>query len=198
MLHSWHILPDPPLSRRGADSEALIRVGCTTYQAAARYLHALPYGRNSDRANYTLVVPESRGTCSTKHALLAAVAAEQAIPMSLTVGIYDMTEANTPGVGAVLTAHGLRSIPEAHCYLTYRGDRVDISRAGVAPAAAITHFAQEWSIEPAQIGAHKLHLHRTYLERWRSAQRELRLTGDELWRIREACIAALCGSGDGG
>jgi hypothetical protein len=192
VLNSWHILPDTPL-RRGLDSDALMRVGCDTLRNAAGYLHQLPYGRNSDRSNYKLVVPESRGTCSTKHALLAAVAAAQGIPVSLTIGIYDMTEANTPGVGPVLAAHGLHSFPEAHCYLTYQGDRVDITRAGVTAATAISHFAREWSILPSQIGAHKVRLHQDYLARWRLAQRPLRLTLDELWKIREACIAALSG-----
>jgi hypothetical protein len=28
-----------------------------------------------------------------------------------------MSEANTPGLGRVLSQHGLDSIPEAHCYL---------------------------------------------------------------------------------
>ena len=193
MLHSWHILPDPPLARSGPDSESLLRVGCHTYQAAARYLHELPYGRNSDRSNYRLVMPESRGTCSTKHALLAAVAAEQGLRVSLTIGIYDMSEANTPGVGEVLAVHGLHSIPEAHCYLTYRGKRVDVTRTGVSPAVPITRFAHEWSIEPSQIGAYKLRLHRAYLARWLTEQRELRRTLDELWQIREACIASLRG-----
>src|SRR5574341_1063995 len=181
MWTAWHILPDSLLSPSGANSAALMRTGCKTYRAAAQYLHALPYGRNSDRSNYRLVLPEARGTCSTKHALLAAVAREQAIPVSLTVGIYDMNEANTPGVGSILGAHGLHSIPEAHCYLTYGEHRIDITRTGVSPATAITHVVHEWSIEPSQIGEHKVHLHQTYLEGWLADHRELSLTSDELW-----------------
>jgi len=191
MLHSWSILPDPPLYQRGPDSEALIRVGCDTYQAAARYLHELPYGRNSDRSDYRLVLPESRGTCSTKHALLGAVATEQGILVTLTIGIYYMTEANTPGVGRVLAAHGLGGIPEAHCYLTHHGRRVDITRSDVSPESAIEQFEREWTITPAQIGEHKVRLHQAYLEKWLSQRQDLRLTTHELWKIREDCIAAL-------
>jgi len=191
MFRSWHILPDAPLVPTGPDSAALVRAGCSSYRAAAGYLHELPYGRNSDRSDYRLVLTELRGTCSTKHALLAAVAREQALPVSLTLGIYDMSEANTPGTGVVLAAHGLESIPEAHCYLTHRGERVDISRAGVAPPSAIAHLVQEWPIEPAQIGGHKLCLHRAYLARWLADRPGLGITLEELWRIREDCIAAL-------
>jgi hypothetical protein len=39
--------------------------------------HELRYGRNADRADFRLVLSEGRGICSTKHALLAAVAFEQ-------------------------------------------------------------------------------------------------------------------------
>ena len=162
-MESWRILPETPLDAPGPASEAFRQIGCGSYRSAARHLHELPYGRNSDRASYLLVLSERRGTCSTKHALLAAVACEQNLPIALTIGIYDMTEANTPGVGRVLSAHGLESLPEAHCYLTYAGRRVDITRSGVSPQSAILHFHEEWAIEPPQIGAHKLALHHHYL-----------------------------------
>ena len=110
-MESFSILPDAPLAAAGPDSEAIRRIGCATFRGAARWLHELPYGRNTDRAEFRLVLAEHRGTCSTKHALLAAVAAEQDLPVSLTIGIYDMSEANTPRVGRVLAAHGL-DIPE--------------------------------------------------------------------------------------
>lgn len=191
MLESWPILPDAPLAAAGADSEALRRAGCTTYRAAARHLHGLPYGRNADRADYRLVLAEGRGTCSTKHALLAAVAREQGFPVSLTIGIYEMTEANTPGVGRVLSAHKLVGLPEAHCYLTYEGHRVDVTRSGVTPQAPISRFEAEWTIEPSQIGEHKVQLHRDHLRRWLADRPQLSLSLEELWQIRDACIRAL-------
>jgi hypothetical protein len=52
-MESWGILPDAPLDRVGADSEAFRRIGCLTFRDAARVVHELPYGRNSDRANST-------------------------------------------------------------------------------------------------------------------------------------------------
>ncbi len=190
-MESWSILPEAPLNSVGADSEAFLRIGCGSFRGAAKYLHELPYGRNADRANFRLVLVEHRGTCSTKHALLAAVALEQKLSLSLTIGIYDMTEANTPGVGRVLAAHGLESIPEAHCYLRYAGRGVDITRSGVTPQAAIPHIRDEWTIEPCQIGAHKVAVHQQYLRGWLRERRHLCLSFEELWSIREACIIAL-------
>jgi hypothetical protein len=190
-MESWPILPEAPLDPGGPCSEAFLRIGCSSYRSAARYLHELPYGRNSDRADFRLVLPEHRGTCSTKHALLAAVALEQSLPITLTIGIYDMTEANTPGVGRVLAQHGIDRIPEAHCYLRHAGHRVDITRSGVAPRASIASFHPEWVIEPSQIGAHKVALHQQYLRGWLRERQHLALPFEELWRIREACILAM-------
>lgn len=191
MMRSWEALPDHALLDAGPDSKELLARGLRDYRAAARYLHGLPYGRTSDRSDPRLVLREGRGTCSTKHALVAAVAAEQRLPVFLTVGIYDMSEANTPGVGPVLAAHGLESVPEAHCYLSYGGARVDVTRSGVSSLAAITEFHREWRIDPAQIGDHKVSLHRSFLREWLDRQHGVGLTLEELWAIREACIAAL-------
>jgi len=191
VMESWIILPEAPLNATGPDSEDFLRIGCHSYRSAARYLHDLPYGRNADRAAFRSVLSEGRGTCSTKHALLASVALEQCLAVSLTIGIYDMSEINTPGVGPVLSRHGLDSIPEAHCYLRYSGRRVDITRSGISPQGSITHFHEEWTIEPSQIGAYKLALHQRYLRDWLRERHEPSFSLEELWRIREACIGAL-------
>jgi len=114
MLHSWTALPDSALAAVGSLHEPFALAGCATFRGAAKHVHALPHGRNSDRADWRLVLEEARGTCSTKHALLAALAREQHVPVSLMIGIFDMSEANTPGVGSVLSAHALASLPEAH------------------------------------------------------------------------------------
>jgi len=74
-----------------------------------------------------LVLSESRGTCGTTHALLAALAEQAFLPVELMLASYMMSEENTPGVGPVLQAHGLSEIPEAHCYLRYGETRVDMT-----------------------------------------------------------------------
>jgi hypothetical protein len=177
----------------GVLSAELVARGVIDFQAAGRYLQALPYGRTADRADFRAVLREGKGTCSTKHALLAAVAQEQDVAIVLTLGIYAMHERNTPGVGAVLTRHGLPSIPEAHCYLTYEGLRIDVTRAGAEPAELITEFLHEEAIVPEQIGEHKVTLHRGFMQRWVDEHAELvgERRFEDVWRIREACIAAL-------
>jgi hypothetical protein len=84
----------PPLGARFA------ALGILDYRGAARHVRSLPYGRNSDRSDWMLVLNEGRGTCSTKHALLAELARENGRRVALMLGVYEMDEANTPGVGA--------------------------------------------------------------------------------------------------
>ena len=191
-MQSFTALPKVPLQPGAEVTARFLALGLTNFHAAARYVQQLPYGRTSDRGDCRLVLSEGRGTCSAKHALLAQLAREQGVDIALTIGIYQMTERNTPGVGPVLEHYNLPYIPEAHCYLTYNGIRVDVTRSGVTPAAPITDFLYEETITPEQIGAYKIALHQRVLRDWvTSASCVGTRTFEEVWEIREACIAAL-------
>jgi hypothetical protein len=187
-MRSWDVLPDNPLARAGEVSAEFLRLGMRDYRAAARFINQLPFGRNADRADFRLVLRERRGTCSTKHALLAALAIEQRLSVSLTLGIYEMSERNTPGVGEVLMRNGLSSIPEAHCYLVFNRERIDVTRNLADPAQPIARFFHEETIAPAQIGQYKLDFHQNHLREWSA---RVGRPFEEVWKIREDCIAAL-------
>lgn len=186
------LLPDVALTAPGGVSRALRARGCADLRSAACVLWKLPYGRNRDPEDPLCVLAEGRGTCSTKHALLARLLEEERIAgFELRLGMYEMTEANTPGVGRVLAQHGLRAIPEAHCYLVTGTDRLDLTRVlppGVEPIRA---FLTEVAIRPDQIGGYKRAFHQRFLAQFAAAHPSLGRTADDLWRIREACIAAL-------
>lgn len=187
------MLPQDALQSGGPLSLEFRARGITDFRAGGRYLHALPYGRTANRADFRAVLREGKGTCSTKHALLAALAREHRLPVILTLGFYSMHERNTPGVGTVLTRYGLAWLPEAHCYLTYDCKRIDITRSGVEPTEPIPQFLYEEAIKPEQIGDYKVMLHRHFLRQWVHDHAEL-VKGwsyEEVWGIREECIAAL-------
>ena len=192
-MHSWDALPNVSLRRAGPLSAEIITLGITDFRAVGSYLQTLPYGRTANRADFNAVLCEGKGTCSTKHAFLAALAHEQGLPVVLTLGIYEMQERNTPGVGAVLSRYNLLFLPEAHCYLKYEGLRIDVTRAGVEPNEPITQFLYEEAIVPEQIGDHKVTLHRRFMQQWIDNNAEI-VSGRslvDLWRIREECVAAL-------
>lgn len=192
-MRSWDALPNVPLKPGGPLAADFTARGITNFRAAGCYLQKLPYGRTADRADFRGVLREGRGTCSTKHALLAALAQEQDLAVVLTLGIYEMHERNTPGVGAVLSRYGLVYLPEAHCYLMYEGMRIDITRSGTAPSEPIARFLHEEPITPEQIADYKVALHRQFMRDWVSNKAEVVGGRDfnDVWQIREECIGAL-------
>ena len=193
MMRTYETFPAWPLRPGREITAQFLALGLTDFRQGAAYLNQLPYGRNSYREDGRAVLQEGRGTCSTKHALLAALAEEQRLDdLALTLGWYRMTEANTPGVGAVLAQCGLPYVPEAHCYLRFREQRVDITRSGQAPSEPIAQLWRETSIAPGQIGAYKTAWHQRLVREW-AATCEIAggRSWEDIWRIREACIAAL-------
>ncbi len=193
---SWEAMPDHDLTSAAEVTQAFLDVGVRDLRAAARYLNRLPYGRNASRIDPLAVMREGRGTCGTKHALLKRLAIEQKIDIVLMLGIYEMTERNTPGVGCVLDHYGLACLPEAHCYLRYRGERVDVTRELSEPLAApIGGFLHQEEIAPEQIGEYKLELHRRFIRDWIAADFNTAAgrSFEQIWLIRERCIAALSG-----
>jgi hypothetical protein len=194
-MRSWDALPDVSLKPGGALTAEFVARRITDYRAVERYLQALPYGRTTNRADFRAVLREGKGTCSTKHALLAALAREHRLPVTLMLGIYEMHERNTPGTGVILAQYGLRLIPEAHCYLSYRGTRIDITRSGAQPSEPIETFLYEEAIDPDQIGAYKIERHQRFLKQWLATTNETGMRSwEEIWHIREECIAALSGN----
>lgn len=193
-MRSWDALDDFVLKPAGDISNAFIQAGTLDYRAAAQYVSHVPYGRNKNISDPLIVIREDRGTCSTKHALLRRLATEQGLDVALVLGIYEMHARNTPGVGSVLQKHRLASLPEAHCYLRFRGDRIDITREIEAHLPeAIAHFLHEEDIAPEQICHYKETVHRKFLARWiaKTGTGTGGRTLSEIWRIREEYIAAL-------
>ena len=193
MFSSTEILPNTQLNKNKPISQKFLRKGINSFKEAVKYVHCLRYGRNSNRTETLLVLDEGKGTCSSKHALLASLAKECSIPLDLMLGIYAMDGSNTPGVEIVLNKYGLESIPEAHCYLKYQKQRVDITRSGVKVMNPITNFLFEKVINPEDISFKKVKIHQDFIKRWlvTSSASLIKYNFDTLWNIREECISVL-------
>lgn len=191
-MHPWEALSPHDLRPAGEITAAFLNLAKPDLPSAARYVCELPYGRNSDPGDPFIVLREMRGTCSTKHALLRRLAIEQHLDLSLFLGIYEMSERNTPGVGRVLQRYGLPCIPEAHSYLR-SGDRlIDLTRRSEDPREPIAIFLHEEEIAPTQITHYKIGVHKSFLTKWIADNGNPRgLSLEEAWRIREECIASL-------
>ena len=197
-MHSWNALDPVKLTPSGIVTAAFLSASMEDLRSAARYVNRLPYARNSNPADPLIVLIEQRGTCSTKHALIRRLAIEQDLDIALVLGVYEMTEQNTPGVGHVLGKHGLAMLPEAHCYLRAAGKRIDLTRAVDLKVRKeeVARFLYEEDIDPEQITGYKTELHKRFLSQWIANNKTLgrSLLGrslKEIWDIREECIASL-------
>jgi len=180
----------------GSLSAAVLSKGIDSSSKLIKFLAHLEYCRISDPQSLALVVTEMRGTCSTKHAFLKALAVEQQWQdVQLILCMYKMSEKNTPGIGDSLSSHDLEYMPEAHCYVRIQGEAIDVTRPGAQLEKIEQDILLEVSIEAEQVGEWKKNFHRSYLADW--AKREGRKEGlEQLWAIRENCIQSLVDTKD--
>ena len=163
--------------------------GFDFFEHLAEHVRKLPYGRTSNAQGPLALLWQGRGTCSAKHQLLAAVAQDCGhSEVQLTVGIYEMSEENTPGVGTVLNAAALTSIPEAHCYLSIEGERFDFTGLAAGSSSPFAALLAEYTVSPTNLSHVKGELHQEAIAAWANDQG---ISQEAAWATREACITAL-------
>jgi len=121
------ILPDKPVFGGDIVSDRFLSLGINRFIDACRYVHTLPYAYNSSRDDLLILFKENKGTCTTKHAVIATLANELNLPVEKNVGIYAMTEYIVTGTNEILAKYNLPYVPMIHCYLVYGEYRVDLS-----------------------------------------------------------------------
>jgi len=89
-MDKYSVFPDKPIVPSGVVSNRLLSLGIDTFHKACRYVHELSYGYNADRDDLMILFKEKMGTCTTKHAVIATLAAELDLPVEKNVGIYAM------------------------------------------------------------------------------------------------------------
>lgn len=162
-----------------------------TWSELIDFIKKLPYGRNKNRDDLSLVVKERKGTCSSKHALLKKLADLNAIPnVKLILGMYKMNHLNTPKIGNAILESGLNYIPEAHCYLKLNNKRFDITTNNSHIDNLANDILEEIEIDPEQVSTFKIDFHKNYLKKW-IKENAIDLSFEQLWKIREDCIKNL-------
>jgi hypothetical protein len=126
-MDNYRVFPERAISADGPISAEFNALNIRSFQEACRYVHGLPYGYNSDRDDLMILFKEKMGTCTTKHAVIASLAAELGLPITRGVGIYAMTEAIVTGTDKILTEYSLPYVPMIHCFLEYENHRVDLT-----------------------------------------------------------------------
>lgn len=155
------------------------------------FIQQLPYGRNQNREDFSLVLIENKGTCSSKHAFLKKIAdLNQIEEVALVLVMYKMNHLNTPKIGNIIAENGLSYIPEAHCYLKIGNKRFDITTPNANIENLYKDIIEEIEIQPEQVNTFKVEFHQTYLKKW-IKETPILLHFDEVWKIREKCIKKL-------
>jgi hypothetical protein len=121
------VFPDKSISDLGIISAKFLSLGIRSFIDACRYVHELPYGYNSDRDDLMILFKENRGTCTSKHAVIATLAKELELPIVKNVGIYAMTEEIVTGTDEILAKYNIPYVPMIHCFLVEGEHRVDLS-----------------------------------------------------------------------
>lgn len=179
------------LTSKDALTLLIHRQGIYTWNELLTYTQKLPYGRNENRFDFSLVIKEQKGTCSSKHAFLKEVANQNHLEgIQLILGMYKMNASNTPKIGTSLSEQGIAFIPEAHCYLKVDGRRLDITTSDAKIDDLSADILLEQEISPNQVSNFKVDFHKNYLKKWLK-EISLEMTFDELWLVRERCIQNL-------
>jgi hypothetical protein len=179
---------DFPIGDVGKLSQAVRSRGYRQFAEVAEAVKRLPYGRLNSEDDLA-VLDEERGTCSSKHRFLAALAHECGhAEVKLMLGLYSMSEKNTPGVGTVLRAEGLAAILEAHCYLMCGEHRFDFTGLPFGAASPFESLIDERAVSPSDLPSAKATYHRNAIVDW---ARTHGIDPDHAWAIREKCIELL-------
>lgn len=151
----------------------------------------IPYGRNTNRHDFSLVISENKGTCSSKHAFLKDFADKNNISnVKLHIGIFKMNEENTSKIFPLLSENQINFIPEAHCYLKVDGIPLDVTTSESFYDKIKNVILEEIEIEPFQVSEYKVNYHKDFLKKWIVETNQTK-NFEEIWTIRENCIQKL-------
>lgn len=162
-----------------------------TWNDLLKLVKNLPYGRNENRFDFSLVLKENKGTCSSKHAFLSKIAELNSLKnVKLILGMFKMNSQNHPKLKRILERENLEYIPEAHCYLSVNNLKLDLTNTNSNFSNIENEIITEIEIKPEQVNQYKVDYHKKFLTYWLENENS-KLAFEELWKIREECIKQL-------
>jgi len=166
--------------------------GVHSFKEACDFIAKLPYGRNVNREDFGLVLSEEKGTCSSKHALLASLALENGHPeVELIAGIFLMSGETHARLADFFRDKSYPNIPECHCYLRFKGERFDFTDISNGLERIAPKLVREQRIDPGQVSDWKIVIHKDYLQRWLTRNPAFQMTLEAIWKDREEAIELL-------
>jgi len=126
-MDSYDKLPNAEIKPVGEFSIKFLDLGIKTFRNACDYVHNVDYGYNTNHEDKMIFFKEKKGTCTTKHAVIASLAQELGIPLFKHICVYKFTEDITTGVNEILKKYEIPYVPMTHCFLVYENYRFDLT-----------------------------------------------------------------------
>lgn len=180
-------VPNSPILNVGMRSKQFLKKQLVNFHEAIDYVYQLKYAPPSEPFNFKLILEEEKGTCSTKHALLVALATELDLPVQLGLGIYNLTPLRFPLIKDILKKFKIPYIPESHNFMIYNNKFLDITFPGACTLLLPTDIIQAEIILPEQITSYKAEMHKHYLNKW-FKENAFSFTLEEFYEARRLCI----------
>jgi len=130
-MDSYDKLPDAELIPVGELSKKFLGLGIKTFKDACNYVHKIDYGYNTNYEDKMIFFKEKRGSCTSKHAVIAGLAQELKIPLYKQVCVYKFTEEITTGVNKILNKYNIPYVPMVHCFLVYDIYKFDLTEGNI-------------------------------------------------------------------
>jgi len=126
-MDSYDKLPDAEIKPIGELSKKFLELGIKTFKDACEYVHNIDYGYNTNYEDKMILFKEKRGSCTSKHGVIASLAQELNLTLYKHVCVYKLTEEITTGVNEILEKFEIPYIPMVHCFLVYENYQFDLT-----------------------------------------------------------------------
>ena len=148
-MDSYEKLPDGEIKPGGQMSNKFLQLGIKTFKEACKYVHNEEYGYNTNYDDRMIFFKENKGTCTTKHAVIAGLAEELEIPLYKYVGVYRFTERISTGTDEIMRKYKVPYIPMVHCFLVYKDFKFDLTEDNChGKNTNIEEFIHEEQVDP--------------------------------------------------
>jgi hypothetical protein len=182
-------LPDRDIRADGVVAQTFLRHGIATFRQACQWVKDLPYGSNSSAESSLIVFEDHRGTCFTKHGVIARLAGELDLDVHKNLGFYRLNDEIVTGIDALLRPYGLDFIPQIHCFLEHGTCRVDLTEGNCnGKNKTIEEYDFIVRVKPDSTRDEMQGYYLTYFDRYGSIEPRLAALGKpRLVQLLQAC-----------
>lgn len=183
---------DFPLDKSKEIGSLFYKEKVYTFHEALKYIHNLLYKRISNLEDLKLVLLEKRGTCSSKHGLLALLAEENGhFDIEVKLGYFNFFSKTVPNLKERFNDLGSDLIIEAHCYLSCKGCIIDVTsnKFDAQQLLKPQNLIEDITIKAYQTGNVKQAMHEKYFENWCHNQNvDFRKAWDLRWAVIDSLV----------